>query len=634
MCGINGYIDKSLSSTSGKDLLEKMNFLLSHRGPDGSGIFIDGEVGLGHTRLSIIDLSSSASQPMVNNKHRSALSFNGEIYNFLKIKSDLLQRKNCKFFSDSDTEVLLNLISHVGIDSSLNNLEGMYAFSYLDQVDKKLFLVRDRFGEKPLYYYFNNNKLYYSSELKPLISCLKDQLSINYKNLDFFLKKSYLPVTESIFNEIKKVEPGSYLEFDFSRSIIKSREVKYWNYLSQVEASIQKEKNTDFQYHKEQLKELLKEKIEQAMISDVPLGAFLSGGYDSTCMASIMQSISNQSIKTFSIGFEDKNFNEAPFAKEIANHLGTEHEELYVSEKDLLNLIPELPDIYSEPFADSSQIPTVLLSRLTRSKVTVSISGDGGDEIFGGYGRYFLGEKVKSYLYKIPLFARKSIQKLNLIKNTKSISKFFLENKVSNFENKINKLHQIIAASSDKELFNLLSNFNNKISKSTYQQPLYKIWNQDCSYSRKAMTDDAIDYLPGDILNKVDIAGMSCSLETRIPFLNHKIAEYVLSLPHDFLISNGSGKLILKEIVHDYVPPELMERPKRGFEVPLNSYLRNELKDYSESMINFGNNRFTDHLNFEEIYRVWDDHINCRNNQPHLLWNLVTFFAWYERNVQ
>jgi len=631
MCGINGYIDKTMTNSSGKNLLDRMNASLNHRGPDGSGIFIDGETGLGHTRLSIIDLSSSASQPMQSKKFKNILSFNGEIYNFLEVKDSLLKKFKCEFFSQSDTEVLLNALSNLGISYTLNLIEGMFAFAFIDLKRKKLFLARDRFGEKPLYYLFHENKLYFSSELSPLSTNFKNMLSMNFKNLDFYLKKSYFPVSESIYNEIKKVKPGSYIEFDYSQDEIKYKEVQHWDYLSLVENSINVQKDTNFENHKQNLKKLLEKKINQAMISDVPLGAFLSGGYDSTCMVSIMQSISKQKIKTFSIGFEDQNYNEAPFANSIAQYLGTDHEELYISQSKLISLIPELPKLYSEPFADSSQIPTVLLSRLTRSKVTVSISGDGGDEIFGGYNRYFLGETVKDYFKFLPVELRIAIKKTGIIPFSRNLFKPFLGNKVTNFENKINKLNRIFSASNDSELFYLLANFENNFSKISYSNPELSIWNKDCSYSRKAMTEDAIDYLPGDILNKVDIAGMSCSLETRIPFLNHKIAEYVLTIPHEYLVKDGIGKRILKEVVHDYVPKELMDRPKRGFEVPLNSYIKNELREYSESMIEFGKSRCNDFLDFDEIDLAWNDHLNDNSNQSSLLWNLISFFAWHER---
>ncbi len=415
MCGINGYIDFDLSPDHGKHLVNKMNSHLVHRGPDGKGTFIDGNIGLGHTRLSIIDLSVSANQPMTSLSKRSTLSFNGEIYNFINIKNELSKSYNISFNTSSDTEVLLNLLEYQGVDRALDQIEGMFAFAFNDSKTQCLYLARDRFGEKPLFYYLKNNKLYFSSELKPLMSVLKDSLTINYKNLDFFLKKSYLPIDESIFNEIRKVKPGQYLKIGYSDNVLSVSEHCYWDYGKLVIDSLQTKKESDFLFHKEQLKDLLKDKVNQAMISDVPLGAFLSGGYDSTCMVALMQSAKMNAVKTFSIGFDDKDFDEAPFAKAIANHIGTDHEELYVSRADLLDLIPKLPEIYSEPFADSSQIPTVLLSRLTRSHVTVSISGDGGDEIFGGYGRYVLGERVKSFFNYLPLHLR------NFIKSTNSI---------------------------------------------------------------------------------------------------------------------------------------------------------------------------------------------------------------------
>ena len=371
------------------------------------------------------------------------------------------------------------------------------------------------------------------------------------------------------------------------------------------------------------------------MISDVPLGAFLSGGYDSSCVVAFMQKNSMKKIKTFSIGFDDAAYNEAEDAKKISSHLGTDHQELYLSEKDLLDTIMNLPNVYSEPFADSSQIPTILLSKLTRSKVTVSLSGDGGDEIFGGYGRYFLGQRVKSYLGFLPYNLRKVIKSSKLINLQKPLVKALFGKSVTNFDQKFIKFEKVFDYLDDKNLFDKLALFDNNFVKGPAASVKTNlIWNTDISYYKKAMIDDAIDYLPGDILTKVDIAGMSVSLETRIPLLNHKIAEYVAQLPLPFLYQNGTGKYILKDIVHSYIPRGLMHRPKKGFDIPLGSYIRNELNDYVSSKIEYGRHHFSDVLDFDEIEKVLNNHNKFKIENPNLIWNIASFFAWHEHYIK
>ena len=633
MCGINGVYDSNLSKTVAINHVQQMNNLIKHRGPDSGGIFFDKGFCLGHRRLSIIDISNSADQPMLSADGKLMIVFNGEIYNFKSIAKFLADNFNIKFKTTSDTEVLINLIQSIGIDEALEKVEGMFAFCLYDLERRRVILARDRFGEKPLYFYSNKNCLYFSSEMSPLINVLKDQLTINYESLDHFLKKSYVSTHSSIFNEIVKIKPSTYVEIDLKSKEICLEETSYWDYQQLAIEGVEKSKDFSIPYYtaKSRLDELLEKTIKQTMVSDVPLGAFLSGGYDSSCVVAFMQKNSLNKIKTFSIGFEDATYNEAEDAKSISNHLGTDHQELYLTEKDLLDTIISLPSVYSEPFADSSQIPTILLSKLTRSQVTVSLSGDGGDEIFGGYGRYFLGQRLKSFLDYVPYQLRRKIKSSKMLAFQKPLFKMIIGHKVTNFDQKFSKLERVFDYSNDKDLYDKLALFENRFLKTkSYVNDPKLIWSKDIDYYKKAMIDDAVDYLPGDILTKVDIAGMSVSLETRIPLLNHKIAEYVSELPIHFLHQQGNGKYILKDIVHDYIPQNLMDRPKKGFDIPLGSYIRNELNDYIHAKIDYGKNMFDEIFDFKEIDIALEDHIKFKKENPNLLWNLASFFAWHE----
>ena len=637
MCGINGIIDSTLSEEQLSGRLNSMNSIIKHRGPDASKIFLDTPVGLGHLRLSILDISSTADQPMLSFSGRYIIVFNGEIYNFKELSKILTQHFKITLKTSGDTEILVNLIECLGIDKTLQLLEGMFAFAVYDTKDRKLFLVRDRFGEKPLFWYCANNQLYFSSELGPLTGQLKSLLTINYDSLSFFLKKSYVPSGSSIYNEIKKVNPASYICIDLSGSNFNIKEIKYWDYLDiALKNSNYANLAIDsghYESTKSELATLLESKIKQTMVSDVPLGAFLSGGYDSSCVVAFMQKNSVKKIKTFSIGFDQKIYNEAEHAKDISDILGTEHNELYLSKHDLLDTISSLPSIYSEPFADSSQIPTLLLSKLTKSQVTVSLSGDGGDELFGGYGKYFLGERIKQSLRPIPSGLRRGLKNLNALPFIQPMARHFLKNSVTNFDQKFLKLNNILDFTSDESLFLKLSLFENNFLNNKYEVALDKnLWDSQNSFYKKSMICDALDYMPGDILTKVDMAGMSVSLETRIPLLNHHIAEFASKIPQSYLLNGSSGKYILKDIVHDMIPFNIMNRPKKGFDIPLGQYLREDLRDHVETSFAYGRKYFSEEMNFNEIEAVWNGHLKGYLEEPHLLWNLSTFFAWHEYN--
>ena len=638
MCGINGIFSNSFSSEELRQKISLMNDAIIHRGPDSDGIYSDKGMALGFRRLSIIDLSPNGDQPMISSSGRYVIIFNGEIYNFQSLKKNLVQDFNITFKGKSDTEVFLCLIENYGLKEALKKVQGMFGFSLYDKKENIIHLCRDRLGEKPLYYSSNNQELSFSSELKPLTNLLKGKLTLDTDNINFFINKSYFPEGASVFKEVQKVIPGTIVSFNLNENrVVNTSVYSYWSFIDTVGNSI-KNPVDNYDQAKKDLDDLLDLKVKERMISDVPLGAFLSGGYDSSLIVALMQKNSLNKIKTFSIGFHSAVHNEAEEAKEISNYIGTEHRELYVSDKELIDTIYRLPSIYSEPFADSSQIPTVLLSDLTKSEVTVSLSGDGGDEIFGGYGRYFLGQQVFNLLGKLPFPIRKSLKSTGLINNplTRNISNFFIGSLVSNFPQKFRKLNNLFDFRDESELYEMLSTFKNDFLQEQLKQPLssYDIWKTNMTYAEKAMMQDTIDYLPGDILKKVDQAGMSASLETRIPFLDHEIISYAWRLPFEYKYKNGSGKHILKEVAHNYIPKSLLDRPKKGFDIPLSAYLRNELKDYSLDIINSSRSDLDSIFDFKNIDLAYDSHLSQKEDNSNLLWNVISFFAWYEEYVK
>ncbi len=638
MCGINGIFSSSYSSEELRQQISLMNDAIIHRGPDSDGIYNDNGVALGFRRLSIIDLSENGDQPMISSSGRYVIIFNGEIYNFPTLKRNLIKDFNTTFRGTSDTEVFLCLIENYGLKIALEKVQGMFGFCLYDKKENIVHLCRDRLGEKPLYYSLIDQELSFSSELKPLTNLLKGKLNLDIDNIDFFITKSYFSEGTSVFREVKKVMPGTVLSFNLTKNkVVDTSVYAYWSFIDVVDQSLTFPIE-NYDQAKRDLDKLLDAKVKDRMISDVPLGAFLSGGYDSSLIVALMQKNSVNKIKTFSIGFHSSVHNEAEEAKEISNHIGTDHQELYVSDKDLIDTIYRLPSIYSEPFADSSQIPTVLLSDLTKSEVTVSLSGDGGDEIFGGYGRYFLGQQVLNSIGKIPHPLRKSIKNYGLINNslTRNISNILLGSLVSNFPQKFSKLNNILDFEDESELYKSLSTFNNNFLQEKSNIPLScdEIWGRDMTYAEKAMMQDTIDYLPGDILKKVDQAGMSASLETRIPFLDHEIISYAWRLPFEYKYKNGSGKYILKEIAHNYIPKRLLDRPKKGFDIPLNAYLRNELRDYSLDIINTTRHDLDSIFNFKNIDLAFDNHLAKKEDNSNLLWNAISFFAWYEEYLK
>lgn len=646
MCGIIGMVNfpKGVYSNNVSIILYNMLKAINHRGPDDNGIWIDNDnnVALGHARLSIIDLTMAGHQPMSSFTERFVIVFNGEIYNYIELKEELTL-KGVSFKSNSDTEVILGLLELYGVEKTLDFLVGMFALSVYDRKLKKLYLARDRTGEKPLYYGLFDNSFIFASELKAIKIHPNFKREINREALTQYLRYKYVPTGLSIYENIYKLEPGCLLSFDIQTgNYTKSQ---FWSVKSLIENNI----NSPFNYSLDdaisELDGMLKNVIKNQMISDVPLGAFLSGGIDSSLVVSIMQNISGAKNETFTIGFDDQEFNEAYYAKQIANYLGTNHNELYVSPTETMNVIPKLPTIYDEPFADSSQIPTYLLSKLAKSKVTVVLSGDGGDELFGGYSRHFLASKLSKIVNNTPHSVRGLISKGILgVKpstwdRTFNISEKFSPQKykLNNPGYKLHKLAGIINVNHPGELYRLLRSewsTPTKVVNDGYESLLF-FENEESrisglSYSELFMYYDTISYLPDDILVKVDRASMANSLESRIPFLDHKLIEFAWRLPLSMKVNNNEGKYILKKLLEKYVPKKFFERPKMGFGVPIGNWLRGPLKDWSEELLDETRINNEGYFNTKEVRDKWDEHLSGKRNWENQLWIILMFQAWLE----
>ena len=584
MCGITGIISNNHIKSS---LIHSMTNLLEHRGPDQKNYWNNNNntVLFGHTRLSILDLSLNGLQPMVSSSGRYVITYNGEIYNHIKLRSKLIFKM---WKSSSDTETVLEYLEEFGIEKTLASIEGMFSFAVWDNQKEELILARDRMGEKPLYYGIIRNNFIFASELNPIKKNFKKDLDLDDDAISIFLNRGYIPQPLSIFKNIRKLESGCYLII--KKNKITNFEVKtYFDIKNLTDNNDYLGQNFDF--YKNTTYNLLDLSVKKQMLSDAPIGAFLSSGIDSSLIAAFMQNNSTNKINTFTIGFEDNNYNESKIAKKISNFIGTNHQELILSKKDLLNIIPKINQVYDEPFADSSQIPTILLSSLASKSVKVCLTGDGADELFGGYQRYLIVSNFikMSLIIKIPLgiifkiLNKKSIYKILIFVN-KFNSKLF---KFPIQQQKIDKLFRLFNSKNNNLYEGLMNNFfdnedlflNKKLEKSVNE---YKY----ISEPNEFMMNDLVDYLPNDILCKVDRAAMHSSLETRAPFLDHKLVSFTQKIPEKFKVSNFGNKIILRSIQKDLFPKQLCNIKKIGFGVPINSWLKNDLSLWAEDLIN------------------------------------------------
>ncbi|WP_026521647.1 asparagine synthase (glutamine-hydrolyzing) [Butyrivibrio sp. VCB2001] len=626
MCGIAGLIN---FKGDAKVNIQRMNDRMLHRGPDDGGIYIngDGRVALGHRRLSIVDLSKNGAQPFTSSSGRSVMVYNGEIYNAGEIREKLKKdsKEPITFRSTSDTEVLIEAVEKYGLMDALNLCKGMFAFAVYDKEAETVSFARDRVGEKPLYYGTVAGAFAFASDIGCLRVVEGFDNEINTDVLDMYFEEGYIPAPYSIYKDIYKLEPGTFMVLD-----IKTGRTDTKTYWSMKDAAKRGQSNLFKGSSKEaadELERLLKESIRGQMIADVPLGAFLSAGIDSSTVVSLMQDIAPGKVRTFTIGMEDPKFNEAAYAKEIAQHLGTDHTELYITEKDAKAVIPKLSFMFGEPFADSSQIPTYLVSKMTRDHVTVSLSGDGGDELFCGYRSYESVSRVWNKISKIPYPIRKISSNLALKKASPENESAYLKS-------------VYLGAKSPYELHRMEHEGDPIIKRIALKRgnAVYKCMDLPANFlgevNHEAMLMDMCLYHPDDILVKVDRTAMAVSLETRVPMLDKDVVEFAWSLPIDYLRDDKVGKKVLRDVLYRYVPRDMMERPKKGFSIPIAKWLLEpELRDWAEGLLNKDRIRKQGILDADVVEKIWTDFTE-RGIYRVQIWYILMFQLWIEEEFR
>lgn len=643
MCGFAGFLGYRFDIAMLSSVIaSRMASAINHRGPDDSGVWIDEscEIALSHRRLSILDVSSAGHQPMLSPTERYVIAFNGEIYNHLALRHRLESVGYSNWRGHSDTETLLAAFDVWGIEETLRSCVGMFAFALWDRKTKCITLARDRIGEKPLYYGWQSGVFLFGSELKALKAHPAFVGAINRDAISLFLRHNYIPSPHTIYQGVNKLMPGCFLQLTADG---KEKLQAYWTANDSVLVGKRQQFSGDENDACIEAERLINLAVEGQMIADVPIGAFLSGGIDSSLVVSIMQKQSAQPVKTFTIGFNEKGYNEAFHARAVAKHLGTEHTELYVTPEEAQELIPRLPIIYDEPFSDPSQIPNFIVSELASKSVKVALSGDGGDELFAGYSRYSRISKIWNRLEKIPRFMKKGssnfINSIFVNALTQSFSPLCdsLNGRICGFSEKIDKLSGILGTDDEVEFYRyFISHCQNpdEIILGGSEPKTYLDKNEMVKSARgiqeKMMMLDMLTYLPDDILVKVDRAGMAVSLETRIPFLDQRIIEFSWSLPDSMKMREGQGKWILREILFKHVPKELVDRPKMGFSVPIGEWLRGPLRQWAEELID------ESRLNREGIFKSgpirkkWTEHLSGKCNWEYHLWDVLIFQAWLE----
>lgn len=644
MCGIAGLIDVTghLGSQELRDRALAMSAAIRHRGPDAGDVWADAACGvaLAHRRLSVIDLSLAGAQPMVSHSGRYVIVFNGEIYNYPALRATL---PPVVWRGHSDTEVMLEAIETLGLNQALTRAVGMYAFALWDTSERALFLVRDRLGEKPLYYGITGHTFVFGSELKALTACTGWQPEIDRDALDDYTRHGVIHAPRSIYRNVKKLPAATWLRIDLKNAgrVLELLPQPYWS-LEEV-ASRRSLEGTDAQMT-DQLDDLLKQAVAAQMVADVPVGAFLSGGVDSSLIVALMQAQAASPVRTFSIGFHEAQYNEAGHAKAVASHLRTDHTELYVTPEQARDVIPRLPQMFDEPFGDSSQIPTYLVAQLARSQVTVSLSGDGGDELFGGYNRYFWAERYWARMRGMPGWLRHmAAAGVRMLPPAAWDAAWrFLPQRAQLAQpgDKLNKLAALAQARNGREAYAWL------IAQQRESRSLvlgagtpalagaHALWDQPGrGLADNMMLADARGYLPDDILVKVDRATMAVSLEARAPFLDHRVAEFAFQLPAEQKIRGAAGKWLLRQVLYRYVPPALIDRPKMGFGVPIDAWLRGPLKEWANDLLAPARIMAEGYLDVARVQRAWQEHQSGRRNHQHFLWNILMFEAWLNETV-
>lgn len=647
MCGITGFMVPIFDTSSNlRDVLTRMTNRLSHRGPDDSGVWLDeaAGIGLGHRRLSILDLSPEGRQPMASHCGRFIITYNGEVYNFIEIRREL-ESKGHHFRGRSDTEVVLEAIAQWGVHSAVRRFVGMFAFAVWDCRERILYLVRDRLGIKPLYYGWLGKSFLFGSELKAIKVHPSFRAEINRDVLALYLRYNYVPAPYSIYTGIGKLMPGCVLTLRADGGPGDLKVEPYWSARQVSENGVKSLFDCPEQEIVDALDLLLREAVRLRLVADVPLGAFLSGGVDSSAVVALMQAQSSRPVKTFTIGFHEFDYNEAGYAREVARHLGTEHTELYLTSKEVMAVLPRLPELYDEPFSDSSQIPTFLVSELARRQVKVILSGDGGDELFGGYNRYLWGRRIWGKIGWIPPGLRRFCAKLLLDQSP------LLWNRVFEFlkpalpqklvfalpGEKIHKFADVLPAESPEVMYHNLISFWKRPEElidganepeTVFTAPL--TWPDLPDPISRMMFFDLVSYLPDDILTKVDRASMGVALETRAPLLDHRVVEFSWKLPLEAKIRNGQGKWLLRQVLSRYVPDELIERPKMGFSIPIDRWLRGPLRDWAESLLSSGRLKSEGYFRPGPIRKLWLEHLRGEKNAQNYLWAILMFQGWLE----
>ncbi len=643
MCGICGFAGPS----AGAECLDKMTNAIFHRGPDDGGTWTDPAtgVGLGSRRLAIIDISPQGHQPMRSASGRYVLAFNGEIYNFRQLREELLDRGHT-FRGRSDTEVLLESVAEWGVRGALERANGMFAVALYDSDERALYLARDRVGEKPLYHATFGTTFIFGSELKALRAHPDFRAEIDRRSLTMYLRYQYVPTPYTIYAGVQKLAAGCVLKVDLrgDAPIVGTAE-PFWSARDVVRRAEEQRFDGSLDDATDRLARVLRDATEIRMISDVPLGAFLSGGIDSSTIVALMQDVARTPVRTFSIGFHEEGYNEAPYARRVAEHLGCDHTEMYVTPDEARDVIPLLPDVYDEPFADSSQIPTWLVSRLAREHVTVALTGDGGDELFGGYGRYPLVRDNWSRVARIPRVVRRA---------GGGVARLAMRSGAFSVADMVSRVAGRRSRSMGGALLNAAAHVGEfgraedmyRYAMSLWADPADVViggeeswdvhtdpsaWPEEQTPVERMMFIDLLSYLPDAILVKVDRAAMNVSLETRIPMLDPNVIDFAWTLPMSMRLEGTEGKVVLRRLLGRYLPADLIDRSKMGFGVPIGSWLRGPLRDWGEALLDGSRLEREGYFHAAPIRRAWRQHLEGRADWKYQLWTVLMFQAWLER---
>jgi asparagine synthase (glutamine-hydrolysing) len=638
MCGLTGVFDpnQQLGADSLRNMVGEMTSAIVHRGPDDVGLWMDTEarVAFGHRRLSIIDLSEAGLQPMISANGRWVIAYNGEMYNTSAIRELLGEMK---YRGHSDTEVLVEAFAQWGVEVAISRINAMFAFAAWDTQENELWLARDRFGEKPLYYGWHGKVLLFGSELKALAAVEGFSPDIDRQALGMLVRKTSIPAPSTIYRGIKKLTPGSFLRIRGGQD--RPEPVGYWD-----PATVASNTSVNAPRGEEvvdELDELLTSVVKSRMESDVPLGAFLSGGVDSSTVVALMQKSSSQQVKTYTIGFSEAGYDESPHAKAVAQHLQTDHTELKLTARDALAVIPKLPRIYDEPFADASQIPTYLVSALAREHVTVALSGDGGDELFGGYDRYRVFDRLQKYRGKVPdgvlklsgrALSSLSVENWNKIGQSPFATVAPRSVRIRTGE-RVHKLSKLLQSRGDGDLYEQLLSVNSDPASLVigYTESVDHAGVSSGRLSfEDAMMMDTYSYLPDDILVKVDRASMAVSLEVRVPLLDPDVFAFAWGLHPDDRVKNGIGKWPLRQLLNRHVPAEIVERPKMGFGVPINKWLRSDLRGWASELLAAQLLKKQGYFHAEPIVQMWNEHLSGTADRSTELWPVLMFQAWLQ----